>query len=305
MTVVIDPQARGFYDDGSESGAVRSRLVKGDLVSVPFRNGMYVVSSAGSASQGFELADTTVEGMGWPHDGLLVTVPAPTAAGGVLAGNGIKIAWPVYGTVVGIRFWKGYPTLTTARDFVLAVDGVGYRVSVSDLSPYDGSTLSNLFNEACLEVVATDLADTKHYCELIFPSDVVGGQQNQWVIWGYLAERRAGYREYPPIMNLSAGSGGIPASVATASAQTIPMTNTSGRLMRAVRQVIFTNTGVGSSWVRISYNTNVFWEAVLSAAGSAGSSAAFDPGGLMAQDVSHLNAQAQNAGVKMVVVGLY
>lgn len=183
MSVIgLDPQANGWVDDGTESGVIRTRSVRSDLVRVPFRDG-HITYNGSSAIVTREAWQENADGSA---SGFLVSVAAAATAPAI-------IEHLFYGRVYGIRLLQNYnspnigPGIT---DFGINIDGKSYPVSGA-YTRQDTNTSSTFPNGEAVLVIADDLPNGPHKATLIFPAHPTINAQ--WGLLGFAAERAAGY----------------------------------------------------------------------------------------------------------------
>jgi hypothetical protein len=209
MTITIDPQISGVYDDGSPDGALRARLVSGELVRLPFNQNQrtYQVNVNGTAA-----ATLTAGVQPLNPDGSATTLNLQNQ--GIGFANGMEVWQPFYGRVFGIRFRRDQ---NTPPVFCVMIDGQAYQVAGRDAQMMAEGFSGN--TDEALVMVATDLPDLlpdqpAHKAVI----ELVGDPANNYtlVLYGYLVERRAGYVEHPrlpvPFQGVvlqSGGSGGV------------------------------------------------------------------------------------------------
>ena len=271
----LDLQINGGYDDGSQAGAVRVKPTDSPLVFVPFRNGHYRANVNGLASVTFCEDGYTSNRFG-SYSGIYVDMVKPAAGTAV----SVVLTFGFYGRRLGLVYAR--PFTTDAPSFTVQVDGVPIAMSQGRTYPPDGSAMT-IYDGQCGDVLADDLADGFHTVDIIPTPLFAGagsGSDSLWMFYGFLAESRAGYRPEP------AGYASI-AGTLTATAASFPQQPTyanaaTGHNLRAVRKVRYVNTTATTQVVTVKYNGVTVNELALAAAGSAGSSAEFDPGGDLA-----------------------
>lgn len=215
---VVDAQAGGWKADETEQGLLRVQTAVSGLVKLPFRYGQFTTSSeANSVSPPAAQFQASVS-PSWKEDilrensdgscsGFSVVVPntktisisgTPTA---VPASDGncyvARIVFAFPGRVLALRWAKGISS-TTPRDFSCIIDGVAYNVSNQMYDPKSGAKYETTCGETC-EVIADNLTDGMHHCELVFPGSV--DQSNRWTIYGYAIEERLGVIAPPRSMS--------------------------------------------------------------------------------------------------------
>jgi len=265
-----------------------------DLVKVPFRQNHYLLAATGSAAASFQY-NTAPENGDASNSGIQITVPA-----GINQGMILKF-W-FYGTTVGLRWYPQYNNQDV--DFGVLIDGMSFDVLESDREAYAPMIAENQYwafnNSERLEILAQDLPDGKHQCELHFPSNLAAGAGNTvWFLWGFLAERRAGYVDFPRILDSPST-----AHVLTTGAAQVPnIYSNNANIFRWFRKIIYTNTSGSAVTVTVANGTGTIWQTVLAASGSAGCSDAFDPGDRFAADTALTHKASAGSAVNATIYG--
>lgn len=278
MIVAIDPQIAGVYDDGSESGAVRARITQGDLLKLPFHEGQLSFSpncsfKRDATGDNGDLTSTTISVAVAPG----TNAPAAT------------IRFPFYGPLLGVRWDRQFDV--TQNDFGVLVDGVAYHVPAARLQ-WDTQAVWNVTDSENRYVVARDLGDGPHWCDLVCPADP--SVPKKWLFYGYLADRRAGYaapgraRTVLTTTTLTTGNVALnPGAVAT-------------RYPRGYKQIIFYNTSKLQATAYLSYNGTDIWAKAI----AAGDTVAFDIGDVLVFDYSSMKARASApSSIAMTLIG--
>lgn len=262
MSVTIDPQIMGVVDDGTDEGAVRASLVRGDLVMVPFAESGFSVSDVGGASA------ASWQGASYPANpdgsgtGILVVVPQWTSG----TPTCIKVSWVVYGTVVGLRWLR-----STGPAFGCVIDGVAYEVPNALTYPETGDALTGTDADPHnLQIIARDLPDGPHVVSLVFVGSSV--QQYTYTLFGYVAEGRAGYRAPDRVNALLLNGSGV---LGTSQNRILP----AGIIAtRGIRKVLYHNTDSEERTITIQFSDAPIKVIKL----AAGASGEFDLGGVTA-----------------------
>lgn len=185
MSIVIDPQAHGWFDDNTESGGVRTLPVISNLVAMPFRKYDFENPSSNAGWQEGAAAGANSDGSCTAIYFTVATMSGTPPTSGVN-----KIRHKFYGRIYGIRYdplyaYSGGPLV----DFCIMVDGVAYRIHKS-LYDWDTGVLIANPGERWF-VIPNLLPDGEHSADII----AIGSQSANigQMIFGYLVEQRAGY----------------------------------------------------------------------------------------------------------------
>ena len=269
-----DPQIAGVHDDGTDEGSVRARIVRGDLVRVPFRNNdlSFVQNGISTASMQFNGLHSNDDGSG---TGVFLS-----AKTGLTNGCGIKFT--LYGPVFGLRWQRG------ASGYLgVIIDGVAYPVRQLDKLQHNLAAGSD--NE-CLWIVAEDLdPGMAHTVEIYLTVGDLGANKSL-TLYGYIAARSAGYQDLPRLLMHPT----TPVASVPAAATAITGISSSG--VRAHRKVFYANTDAVARKVTLKASGSVFKVLYLAAAGTAGDSGEVDFGDLYAAGTT-ITHEADAAGV--------
>ncbi len=295
----VEAQAGGWKADETEQGLLRVQTAVSGLVKLPFRYGQFTTSSeANSAAPPTFQASVAPS---WKEDilrensdgscsGFSVVVPntktisisgIPTA---VPASDGncyvARIVFAFPGRVLALRWAKGISS-TTPRDFSCVIDGVPYNVSNQIYDPKSGAEYETPCGEAC-EVIADNLTDGMHHCELVFPGAV--DQANRWTIYGYAIEERLGIVPPPRCMSWC-NPQVLTDSMAIYDASHHGETSAENWAQR-IRKIAYSNSSASPVTVTIEnyYNSTSATLAVLTC--PANGSVEYDFGGSVAYDFS-------------------
>jgi hypothetical protein len=284
------------FDTAKSAAADLMETVNPDLVMVPFRPNHYLVAITGTAATSFSYNAAPENGDG-SCSGLQVTVPA-----GI--NQGLVLKFWFYGTLLGLRWYPQYNSQDI--NFGVLIDGMPFDVTESDRegnSPQIGENQYWAFNNSTHnDLVATGLPPGKHLCEIHFPSNIAAGAGNTvWFLWGFVAERSAGYKEFPSLLE-------SPSTVNTLTTSAVAVKNgysNTLNIFRYFRKIIYTNTSVSSVTVTVQNGTGTIWQTVLAAAGSAGCSDTFDPGGNFVADTALKHLASAGSAVNATIYGGY
>ncbi|MCX6216504.1 hypothetical protein [Spirosoma sp.] len=170
-----DTLIEGVQDDGTAEGVIRAKIVSGELVKVP----AWFLDWNDTTKINTLLQTDNNDGTGSGYN-LSVVAGLPGIA---------SISTIIYGRVIGIRYRR--PN-SAVPDFTVVIDGVPYAVKPNVIAPR-ASNIGNMLDRETLVIIAQDLSDTAHTVELVLHADALASRSV--VIYGFLAERRAGYQE--------------------------------------------------------------------------------------------------------------
>jgi hypothetical protein len=263
-----DQQIQGVRDDGSAEGIVRAEIRRGNLVVMPFRQGLFTASAtgAGSATTGVLPGTAFTNNDESTQTGVLLTV-APNAALGSFA---ILSHW-VTGNIYGLRWDKNLGSQVPQPPFGLFIDGVAYKPNVGN--PVHPSTQVAIFSGGFItQIFATDLGEGQHYVEIVFPC-ALSGANRQYGLLGFVADAAAGYLPIVPSNRWIGRIGGTPTSLVATVAKVIgPPSST----CYGIRKWWIFNPTAGPAVVKIKFaGQTEFWQKTV----LAGDTVEFDPGG--------------------------
>lgn len=281
-----DLQIAGVQDDGSPEGIVKSKIISGPTVSVPFREGHFSISGASLSVDVTAGAMNDDGSMTWAQFAVPTTVPAPTPA---------YIRWMFYGTTLGVRF---DPIFTSGGGgvygFDVIVDRVPYHVDKALYYDDTNAAWNILGNGAHGVIVARDLPDTVHYAEInITPQAGVNGQ----IIYGFIADAHR-YRQY-------GARGYLNTTTSLTSSMVAVNIGTNAQIRgHGLRSILYANTDSVDHNVTIEQNGVTIWDQIIPAR----KSDVFDPKTLIAflpgLLVKHKVDSGGSAGtVKATVIG--
>lgn len=286
MNIAILPSSNyiaGVQDDGTNEGVIRSKMINGELVRVPFidTESASVLSGAGAAAlnrNAYSNGD---------HTGIAYNLSVTTAIGA----DQSSLCAIVNGRTVGIRFRK----LSTTPAFSLVIDGIPYEVPQMQRQVFFGNQqLSGLGASKEGIFVVTDLPDTPHSVRVVLWADGVASKT--LVLYGYLAERCAGYSTHSPL-DIMFGNATL-----TNAAVTVPTTDTAGNANHGVKSIIYYNSDSVTRTVTLAWNGVAIAQLTL----TAGSYTKFDLSavGLNIGTSPNLTHQADaNSVVRFVCIG--
>lgn len=236
--------ASGWFDDGSEAGAIRTHAVRGDLVRVPFKPGEYSTELVG-ATTSVNLA--ALQNPDYSTRALSVTVNPASI------GNGFRLWQALYGSVVGVRWSRA----SGACDFTIMVDGVPYAVTgAEDVLVNEGVTVGDDDGQFVIE----NLADGRHTVEIIIPADA--SATRTITLYGWLLERRAGYSD-PPRTQTAFQQG------LTTTQTVVTQSSSTAAALRGIRKIIYTNISASSATVTVQLGGVTNWQKTIAAGDSA------------------------------------
>ncbi len=279
VTISVDPQARGFRDDGTESGINRIEIDRGGWKPMSWRRGAYTSSMAGTATVG--LVGSLSGSALWTGSSVQATVPVNAAFG-----NGAVMGFWFHGNKFALRYvtGSGVPPGCT-------IDGISYDVPLSEATAVNPITLSGVgYDEGPLVRVADDLGEGFHYAELSFPG-ATSGSTRSWVLHGYGVDNIEGYED----RSLEGRTGATQLTL-TGTYQGM-LSVTASTNVRTVRKLFFYNSTAGAITAtlrHISYGT--IWVKAV----PAGETVEWDPGICMADGVE---LQAIGNGLTCTVIG--
>jgi hypothetical protein len=273
--VVSGRYADGWYDDGSESGALRTRPIRSDLAPVPFKPGEYATELSGATvTNNVAVAENP--------DGSTRSLGISVAAASI--NNGFRLWQVLYGTVIGVR-WK---RVAGACDFTLVIDGVPYVVTgVENVLVNEGITVTDAHGAFVVE----NLPDGKHIVELVIPADSVAVRAIE--LYGWLLERRWGYDQIPRAQTVTRNQ-------LTTSQVAVPTSaNGTPQSLRGIRKIVYTNISAGAAKVIVQLSANTIWAKSI----AAGDSAELDFGAPTVLAASFNHASDTATAINFLVVG--
>lgn len=285
MSVALDPQIGGVFNDGSEEGIVRASIDSGFLVPVPFKYPNHVVAAGASVFM------TEISGAN--HDGSNLSFAFNVAAAGT--GSTYRIRHWFWGTSYGVRFNPKYEVSSGGNhNFSVVIDGVAYEVDRQNLA---WDTATDPTNEDWLNgcIVATGLEDRRHLADIVCtPHPSLGAGQQ---IYGFLADSKY----YAGVINTKMGyfrHVAVPTTKADIAINSQAKYNGKG-----LRKIYYCNTSGGTRVVQLKFagdNSKVIWRKSI----ADGETAEFDPGcGITlyagTQGITH---EADAAGVQALIV---
>ena len=288
---VGDKQISAVQDDGTPEGLIKSKIVSGNLVSIPVNRVqmMYQSSNVYSTTTGLNGAFCgfgNTDGSNSQH------------AYATSAGLATPVAFGCYlvkGRTIGVRFNK-----SEVSDFSVVIDGTSYAYRVNgaylNMTSLNGvpQTKKNIEE---YWIVAENLTDTMHEVYIVMQPSTVA---KRLYLYGFIADSKSGYSPNKPC-DLLYGAGTL-----TASAVPMPVTdNTIGKVCLAIKGVYYNNTDSSPRVISITHDNIVLQKIYLSASGSSGDSYYLDFGssgvcrGGNTADISHLCDVASKVNFKM------
>lgn len=267
-TGLVEYIKRGTHDDGAE-GVILTKIAQGRLVKVP------ISTSVVTATDGSKGTVTFNKNNNLNADGSQQNLSMTVNAGY----DGYAYAeQTVWGRVVGVR-WRRLGS-SGSEPFAVQIDGAIYKVPRTKNTTLNGT--SGQSDYEALWVVADDLIDGPHHVRIIVTGDAAlsGAVTRSVLFFGFIAEGDKGYNQPTP------------RSVIT-SATALSTSSTSVSPTGTLRKLRFYNTGASTRIVTVRQSGVTFWQAVLTAAGTAGATAELDFGG---QFVPNSLSVIQDAG---------
>ena len=239
--IQIDQTVQGITNGVSIVGSLTSQ---GDtLVKVPFKNMTFNSTTFGSASSSFQASGQMINS-DQSGTALFCMVPAPS--------TGVQIRQAFYGRAFGLRVKRDVSVITNIS---VANDGVAYPPIVSQ-SAYFIAEAESPVDEGYY-IVELNLPDGAHIAEITLTYD--GNATNQTLLTGFMFERRAGYSESPPILQM------VSATVPT-SAGAIP-TGTFPNNLKSVQKLVYYNGSASAIALVIMNGTNAMYAINVPATG--------------------------------------
>lgn len=327
---IISEYASGWRPGGSDAGNeaqghLSTQEGVSGLVRVPWKYGQFEVLSTSASLP--VLRGEAYRGNG-DGSGQAITVTI-TANASATACDAMRIRFSFTGRVFALRWQKGYDSSATLasppRNFSAVIDGVAYEIDNSQVKDfvYSQSLLNTDLSlpqfmplypsgDVCV-VVADDLPDGVHQCELVFQGDASGGVTKRWTIFGYACESRVGYVDHPRLTGFcrqqAVGNGtfAVPDYVHPLNAS--DLTN----YPRAVAAIYYNNTTGSAITVTVqTYYNNATAETVEVISVPANGTAKFSPPspiaidrGAVASGATVLRHSASATGVNAKVLGVF
>lgn len=260
------------------NGLIDAKLTRGDFIKIPFRSGYYYVDNVGGTAS-FQ-SQGIYDNEDGSDTGITISVPQGL-------NYGVRIRFPFYGTVLGVRFRHG----ASYTPFGVSIDGVAYGATATQHTYLDNEAASLTDGES-LVMIDTDLPDGLHYADIVLTSQASAA--SSLFLYGIVVEKRAGYESKPRNQYIA----GTTAITTTQTAVSLGSSTTAQ--VRGIRQIIYTNTSASAITVTIQNNSSIIWQKSI----GAGDSAVFDFGSPTA--VASIFTHAASAtGVNATVIGGY
>lgn len=263
------------------NAALPVELDQGELVKLAFRSDQVAFYTAGSSTAAF-----TIQGQFYNNDDANEIVALNVPAG---TGQGASIQFVAYGKVIGIR----YQRTTSTPPFSIAIDGIAYSVPNTSYK-WNGrpSIVSSTVDGDSNTIIVQGLPDGAHSVEIILASDLAGGSSRTLNFYGFMAERRVGYRERHGYQNVTQQG------TLTGSAVAVANNNNA----TALRKIIYVNTDTGAATSVVVNNNGTLMATIpLAAGGSLECTGEFDPGDYIAY--SPLITHSSAGSVRYTAVG--
>lgn len=195
--VTIDPQAVGWRDDGSESGVLRSEMVKAGAVPQPFRYGAFATMLSGASASYQTALVNNLYGFG---SGVYFQVAAGS--------NGAELILPFSGVLFGL----GYLAQSTAPVVSVDVDGVGVAFDASEIHRRITTLTTTVGEYPEIRITHTDLDPGPHIARIAIVAPPAG--TTTLTLHAYFVSALAGYPSPNRMANISAGVA-VPVSYGT------------------------------------------------------------------------------------------
>lgn len=261
----------------------------GDLVKVPFRTTNFMQVDGTLTYQANINNGTITDNDDGTSSGLYVSATYVTSGtGSSYAASTIRIRFPFYGRVLGLRLRR------PASSVSVSIDGVCYGL-LSLSHPYFDAEGLSIYDEMGSYIVDNNLMDGGHVCELIMPMPASGTSFTQF--FGFLAEKKAGYSDHTRELF-------IYSTKALSTTAIEPDGGTSSSFGgRGFKQIFYTNTTASPITVTIYNNTVQMWQKSI----GANDTQAFDFGQLTGIQGfganGHITHVASATGINATVIG--
>lgn len=187
--ISIDVTARGWQDDGSESGILSVRPGTAPLVSFPLRSGAtsgYQLGVPYESSGGATISNTFRTLGNADGTSQLLTITCPAADHSYVRLKFRKVR----GRRFGVRWYFGSGSVQTP--FTCWIDGVAYDVQFAPTNWRTGEVPTD--HDPVAQWVCPDLlTDGEHDIDLVFLGDRPGGSSRNWILYGLLLDSMGGY----------------------------------------------------------------------------------------------------------------
>ena len=278
---------RGWKDDGTPTGRLRTQQVSGGWIMQPFLlSGRFAVT--GSSGAGLPSLQADFQDIETPwRTGILAGLAAVSAAP---LGSYQQIDFDIVGDRFGIIVDT---TAARTKPIGCFIDRVAYPVNFTSALAPESLLVSTRVQAEPFVYIADDLGPGRHHVTLTFPS---GPETRFWGIGGYLVDAASGAREYPNGYNLNRGKAiAVSTTSTSAGATQLPPLN-SDMTHRGYRGIIFYNPTAGAVTITLTVEDTVFTAKSI----PAGESWTFDP---LAHLYFHIKAYASGTGVLATVIG--
>lgn len=263
-----------------DTNSLSVQMTRGEFVAIPFRQGYYSTNDSSGATTLYQ------EGVGVSdnEDGsgscVLLTVPS-----GI--GNGARLRFAFYGRTLGLRFRRDSAT----PDFSVLIDGVAY--GVSGKHTFLANDNASVTDGESHVIVANDLTDGVHYADVVLVAPSTGSVT--LYLYGYLAEKRAGYQAKPRLQFVY-GVNNVPTT-----STNIPKGSSTTNTLKGISKIQFYNTTASAITITIQYNANTIWSKSI----PANSSDEWNLGGLTSLPSGAFTYQASATGLNALIIGGY
>ena len=280
---VADQQARGWRDDGTESGLIRVAGVRGNLVALPFLSTTYVGTAAGSAS----VKIFTQPAPGENRDGVGTYLQAQVLSSASLA-NYVFVRFWITGNVFGLRY------SAPPGPIGCMIDGIAYSLPVTtNIDPVSGASPGGaIYSGVEGYVLADDLGPGRHLVELSFPA-FLSGSTRTYKIHGYLVDAAAGYT---PSKSLVVGFNSGKTAITATTGGTAQKISVTGGYLGFRKLFIYNTTGspITIYCVYATATSDVIWSRSV----PANDTIEFDPAGTIT-DSDYVLFYASGSGLNV------
>lgn len=270
-----DAQAIGVERGWNGLPVLRNKLVSGDLVKVSMVSIPYTQNGTTANTMSYGNQDGS---------GFEVSMDSTTTIG--QSGGTTYINCTLYGSTIGIRFAK----TTNTPSFCVIIDGTPYEVSKYKRTTYFGNQQDSSLNDwETLIIIADNLDDTiPHSVSIFIPVDPSGSKNIRF--YGFILERKAGYRDISP-KALPYGNG-----LLTTSNVAVPRTFGSGQPnVKSLKYITYSNTSANLETVTLRAIDDNYNQRVLKIPAGETMTATFEEGGI--SPISTLQHKASTASV--------
>lgn len=237
---VYDYSPKGIIDDGTENGAINTRLISSNLLLLPaVKVDINTVGGLGAAS-------VSRRNNYWENiDGSNSAITASSNGYGQCA----VINATIFGKTVGIYFRTSTSVSQLSQPFTVAIDGnAEYYIGEDKIFRYNKNRLvAGQFRDNFV-ILDDNLPDTEHTVEVILPGDPSGNKS--LIVYGFIVDNKPSYN----YSTLKRTDQLIPGGKLTASLANVNLTSNSGYDSLGIKKIIYRNTDTVTRTVTIAYN---------------------------------------------------